>query len=68
MYVATIRKKGLLWNAEVHEKIWSEEMMTNEIKLIASKKSFFKFVVKKTIKNEIIKRFIHNHELEIING
>lgn len=68
MYVATIRKRGFLWSTEIYQKIWSEEMMTNEMTLLISEKSFFRFSAKNKIKNEIIKRFIHSHELEIIDG
>lgn len=68
MYVARFSKRGILWQATLLEKVWSEEMMTNQIVERGSKTALFHSTVGRWIRNEIAREMVKRHELEILNG
>jgi hypothetical protein len=68
MYVAKFDKEGLLWRVTIFEKLWSEEMLTNEIKEIQSKRFIFHWRGYRWIEKEVCKSLFYKHRLEIIDG
>jgi len=68
MYVARFDKKGIRWTITLFEKSWSEEMQTNEVTEVDSHKFFLHGSAKRWVRNEIVKKLVKQHKLEIING
>lgn len=68
MYVAKFSKKGILWRVVLLEKVWSEEMMTNEVVEKGSKTAVFHSTASRWIRNQIAREMVLRHELEILNG
>ena len=68
MYVAKFDRENLLWRVTIFEKLWSEEMLTNEVKEIQSKKFIFHRRAYRWIEKEICKSLFYKHRLEIIDG
>lgn len=67
MYVAKITKYGLIFHAELLEKQWSEEILSNNIKKISNKNFFFRSSAYKWINSEISKTLFIKRELDIID-
>jgi hypothetical protein len=68
MFVAKFDKEGILWRVTIFEKNWCEEVFSNEVKQVQSKKFLFHSSGYRWINKEICKRLFDKHELEIING
>lgn len=67
MYVAKITKSGLIFYAELFEKQWSEEMLSNKIKQISNKKFLFRCSAYNWINAEISRILFTKRELDIID-
>lgn len=68
MYVAKFDRKGLLWHVKVFEKIWSEQILSHEIKEIQSKKFLFHQRGYRWVEKEVCRSLFYKHKLEIIDG
>ena len=68
MYVARFDRESIFWRVTVFEKTWSQEMLTNEVKEIRSKRFIFHQRAYRWIEKEICRSLFYNHRLEIING
>jgi hypothetical protein len=68
MYVAKFTKNGVLWDVKIFDKSWSQEMLSNEIKQIASRKFILHSSGYRWINKEIAKNLFAQHKLEIIDG
>lgn len=67
MYVAKIIKSKLIFHAIVFEKHWSEEMLSNNIKIISQKKFLLRCSAYKWINAEITRDLFVKKKLEIID-
>lgn len=67
-YVIKISGGKLGVCANIYEKYWSEEMLSNIVKPIKSKDFMFKFRAKKWAQKQMINILINNREMEIIDG
>lgn len=68
MYVAKLSSENLFYRATLFEKTWSEEMLSNNIIELDSKRFPFYFLANYWINKKIVSLLINNKELEIING
>lgn len=68
MYVAKIASENLFFNVTIFEKTWSEEMLSNNIVELDSKRFLSYFLANYWINKKIASLLINNKELEIING
>lgn len=68
MYVVRFDRNGIRWKVTLFEKNWSEEMQTNEVSEVSSHKFFLHATASRWIRNEIAKKLVKQHKLEIING
>jgi hypothetical protein len=68
MYVAKFSKRGILWQVTLLEKVWSEEMMTNEVVEKGKKNALLHSTARRWIRNQIAREMVKRHELEILNG
>ena len=68
MYVAKFDREGILWKVTVFEKEWSDQMMSHEIKEVATNTFLFHSSGYRWIEREICKDLFQQHRLEIING
>ena len=68
MYVAKFDKEGIFWTITIFEKLWSEQMLTNEVKEIKSKRFLFHQRGYRWLEKEVCKSLFYKHKLEIING
>lgn len=68
MYVVRFDRESVLWRVTVFEKIWSDQMLTNEVKEIKSKRFLFHQHGYRWIEKEICRSLFYKHKLEIING
>lgn len=68
MYVARFHRESIFWQVTVFEKTWSDQMMTNEVKEIKSKRFIFHYRGYRWIEKEICRSLFYKHRLEIING
>lgn len=65
MYVGKISGSGWRLTASVYQKTWSNELSSNKIELINSKRFFLKFMAKNWINATICKDLLKHKELEI---
>lgn len=65
MYVAKIIKNKLTFHAIVFEKHWSEEMLSNNIKIISEKSFLLRCSAYKWVNAEIAKDLFVKKKLEI---
>ena len=68
MYLARFDKKNIFWHVTIFEKLWSEEVFSNEVKEIKSKKFLFHYRGYRWIEKEICRSLFYKHRLEIIDG
>lgn len=68
MYVAKFDKEGIFWTVTVLEKVWSDVILSHEVKEIRSKRFLFHQTGYRWIEKEICKSLFYKHQLEIING
>ena len=68
MYVVRFDRSGIRWKVTLFEKNWSEEMQTHEVSEVNSHKVFLHATAARWIRNEIAKKLVKQHKLEIING
>jgi hypothetical protein len=68
MYVAKFDREGILWRVTVFEKIWSEGILSHEIKEIKSKRFLFHHSGYRWADREICRSLFYKHQLEIIDG
>lgn len=68
MYVAKISSESLFYRATLFEKIWSEEMLSNNIIEIENKRFLSYFLAKYWINKKIVSLLVDQNKLEIING
>lgn len=67
MYVAKICRKGLLIDARVFEKFWSEELASNIIVDINKKNFIFRKRAEAWVNKEICRSLFEKKKLEIID-
>lgn len=67
MYVAKITRSKLILHAQLFEKQWSEEMLSNKVDAISSKKFLFRYFAYKWINAEISRSLFMKKKLEIID-
>lgn len=67
MYVAKIIRYGIILEASVFEKEWSEEMLSNNIVLIKKKNFLLRFFAYRWVNAEITKILFTKKQLEIID-
>ena len=67
MYVAKITRSKLILHAQLLEKQWSEEMLSNKVDAISSKKFLFRYFAYKWINAEISRSLFMKKKLEIID-
>jgi hypothetical protein len=68
MYVVKFDKEKFLWQVTIFEKIWSEEILSHEIKEIKTKSFIFHHRGYRWLEKEICRSLFYKHRLEIING
>jgi hypothetical protein len=68
MYVARFARYRVRWYVVLFEKSWSEQMQSNEVYEINSRKFFFHGSAQRWVRKEIVKKMVKQHKLEIING
>lgn len=68
MHVVRIRKNKFSYTATIIEKIWDNELLSNQISILANKNFIFYFFAKRWAKNKIIEILKTNNKLEFING
>jgi hypothetical protein len=68
MYVAKFDRQGIIWHVTVFEKIWSEEMLSNEVKEIKSKKFLLHRCGYRWAERQICQSLFYKHRLDIIDG
>lgn len=67
MYVAKICRKGLIIQASIFKKEWSEEFMSNQITSINRAKFLSRKSAERWSNAQVCKSMFENHELEIID-
>lgn len=67
MYVAKIIRRGLIIDAAVFEKVWSEEFSSNRIETIKTKTFLTRKKAQSWANKEICKNMFENNRLEIID-
>ena len=67
MYVARITRSKLILHAQLFEKQWSEEMLSNRISAISSKRFLFRYFAYKWVNAEISRNLFMKKKLEIID-
>lgn len=67
MYVAKFSKSGIRWDVKLFNKSWSSEMLSNEVKEIASKRFFLHSSGYRWVHKRIIMEIVSKHGLEIID-
>lgn len=67
MYVAKICRRGLVVNARVLQKVWSEELASNKVVDISKKSFILRSRAKVWVNKEICKSMFQNKKLEIID-
>lgn len=68
MYLGKVTRGHLRWKASLYNKHWSDDMGTNEMTEINSKKFILNYFARRWVRNETVRNLIGNHELEIIDG
>ena len=68
MYVIRFDHKGILWEAVLFEKTWSDSMFSNTVNEINSKKFLFHHKASRWANKEIARKLFEQHKLEIIHG
>lgn len=68
MYVAKFSSESLFYRVTLFEKKWSDEMLSNNIIELDSRRFLSYFLAKYWINKKIANLLINNKELEIING
>jgi hypothetical protein len=67
MYVAKICRKGLMIQASIFKKEWSEDFMSNQIISISKAKFLSRRAAQNWSNAEVCRSMFENHELEIID-
>lgn len=67
MYVAKICRRGLLIDARVLEKVWSEELASNSVVSINKKFFIFRKRAESWVNKEICRNLFEKKKLEIID-
>jgi hypothetical protein len=68
MYVTRITRHGLVVKANLFEKHWSEEMLSNNVVLINKKSFLFRSSAYRWAYKEISKNLFENKKLEVVDG
>lgn len=68
MYVVRVTRHKITYKASLIEKTWSDDIMSNEVKVIQSRTFLFKFWAKAWAKNKLIKTMVERNSLEYIYG
>jgi hypothetical protein len=68
MYVAKFDRAGMLWKVTLLEKRWSDQMLSNEITELKTKKFWMHHNAYRWIEREVSCDLFHKHQLEIIDG
>ena len=68
MYVAKFYREGFLWRVTVFEKIWSEEVLSHEVKEVKTKRFLFHGRGYRWLEKQVCQSLFYKHRLEIING
>ena len=67
MYVAKIIKLGILFQATLLEKQWSQEMLSNNISVLSTKKFLLRSSAHRWIRSEMARHMFMKKKLEIID-
>ena len=68
MYVTRITRNGFVIKANLFEKRWSEEMLSNNMVLINKKSFLLRSSAYKWTYKEISKNLFENKKLEVVDG
>ena len=68
MYVAKISSESIFYRATLLEKTWSEEMLSNNIIELESKRFISYFLAKHWLNKKIVKLLIDRNQMEVIDG
>lgn len=67
MYVAKIYRRGVVVSATIFEKNWSEDLSSNVITILGSKKFISKRRANQWVNNKVCNHLSSNKRLEILN-
>lgn len=67
-YVIKLTQGKLGTSAQIYEKHWSNEILSNIVKPITNKDFIFKFRARRWAEKEMINLLINKKEMEIIDG
>jgi ribonucleotide reductase beta subunit family protein with ferritin-like domain len=68
MYVAKLSSENLFYRATLFEKTWSEEISSNNIVELDSKRFISYFFAKYWLNKKIVSLLLENKQMEIIDG
>ena len=68
MYVVKFSIEGFFYRVNIFKKVWSEDLMSNEIIHIDNKRFILHFLANYWVAKRMISLLINQKEMEIIDG
>lgn len=68
MYVVKIKRNKISHTAVIMQKVWDDDLLSNQTNILFNKNFIFAFNAKRWAKNKILNILETNNKLEFING